>query len=721
MRWFFDLRTSYKMAIGFGVCILSMIGLGALGLSRLNTLVQMNHRFYQEETLIRYSSTMRANMQRFRIAEKNLILAHNSSDISRYSQEMQGYATAFQEALAQWKKEATRDANRTAIQKIESDWGAFLSIDQQVRALARQNRNQQAQKLSEGSGRYFLKDIENTLDDYIHNAQQRGKQMNETALALSAASRWQFIGFMIAAALLSLVLAWLTTSSITKPLAQVSDKMRWLQEQVISELEDAIHCMAEGNLTARVKVDTETLDIHRLDIHRKDEIGQMVATFNARVSQTKNMIHAYEVARQGLVELIGKVTESAAAVAAMSRQLNVSAEQTAQAANEIAGSVQEVAQAASQSATTSQEIARASDQQARAATEAAAAMETLQTAIAHIHQTLAEQQQAAAIANKGMQEASQIVSQVRRSIEEIAERAQKSGQDAHAGSKAVKETIEGMGRIRQQVEEAVAKVEHLGRMGQEIGTIIQTINEIAEQTNLLALNAAIEAARAGEHGRGFAVVADEVRKLAERSSQATGQISTLISEVQQGVQQTVTAMDASSREVALGTTQSEQAGTALIQILSSVEQVTTNVESIAALAERMSESVLEVQKTVEQVAANAVEDMRLVENMSQSADKVSEAVASVAAICEETAAGAEEMSAAAEEVAASTQNVSASVEEQAAGMQEVNATATELGNMAYELEDLTSRFKLEEDSAEASKTRKASSEAKPLKTLRKAA
>ncbi|CEK19650.1 methyl-accepting chemotaxis protein [Chthonomonas calidirosea] len=716
MRWFFDLRTSYKMAIGFGVCILSMIGLGALGLSRLNALAQMNHRFYQDETLLNDGVQVRGNMLRFQRDEKDLILAHNSSDISRYSQEMQGYATAFQEALAQWKKEATRDADRTAIQKIESDWEAFLPIDQQVRALARQNRNQQAQKLSEGSGRYFLQDIENTLDDYIHNARQRGKQMHETALALSAASRWQFIGFMIAAALLSLVLAWLTTSSITKPLAQVSDKMRWLQEHGISELEDAIHCMAEGNLTARMEVDMDALDIHR-----KDEIGLMAATFNEMLSKTKSMIHAYEVARQGLVELIGKVTESAAAVAAMSRQLNVSAEQTAQAANEIAGSVQEVAQAASQSATTSQEIARASDQQARAATEAAAAVETLQTAIAHIRQTLAEQQQAAAIANKGMQEASQIVSQVRRSIEEIEERAQKSGQDAHAGSKAVKETIEGMGRIRQQVEEAVAKVEHLGRMGQEIGTIIQTINEIAEQTNLLALNAAIEAARAGEHGRGFAVVADEVRKLAERSSQATGQISTLISEVQQGVQQTVTAMDASSREVALGTTQSEQAGTALMQILSSVEQVTTNVESIAALAERMSESVLEVQKTVEQVAANAVEDMRLVENMSQSADKVSEAVASVAAICEETAAGAEEMSAAAEEVAASTQNVSASVEEQAAGMQEVNATATELGNMAHELEELTSRFKLEEDSAEASKTRKASSEAKPLKTLRKAA
>jgi methyl-accepting chemotaxis protein len=718
MRWFIDLRTSHKMALGFGVCILSMLGLGVLGLLRMNTLVQINSRFYQDERLLNDGVRVRSNMLRFHRDEKDLILASSASDIARYSQEMQGYESALQDALSQWKKEATRDADRTAIQKIESDWSAFLPIDRQIRALARQNKGAQAQKLSEESGRYWLNDIEKTLDDYIQDARQRAKQMHETSLALSAASRLQFTALMVVAAILSFGLAWLTTTAITKPLAQVSDRMRWLQDHGISKLEAAIHCLAEGDLTAKVEVDAEALDIHR-----KDEIGHMASTFNEMLSKIKSTVHSYEASRQALLHLIAQLVENAVAVSTMSRQLNVSAEQTAQAANEIAGSVQEVAQAASQSATTSQEIARASDQQARAATEAAAAVETLQGAIAHIRQTLAEQQQAATRANKGMQEATQIVSQVSHSIEEIAERAQKSAQDAHAGSKAVEETIEGMGRIRQQVEVAVEKVKHLGKMGQEIGTIIQTINEIAEQTNLLALNAAIEAARAGEHGRGFAVVADEVRKLAERSSQATGQISTLISEVQQGVQQTVTAMDASSQEVALGTSQSEKAGTALMQILTSVEQVTANIESIAALAEQMAESVTEVQKTVEQVAVNAAEDMRLVENMSQSVDKVSEAVASVAAICEETAAGAEEMSAAAEEVAASTQNVSASVEEQAAGMQEVNATAAELGNMAHRLEELTSRFQLEDVSAEASKPMKAvsSPEAKPSKPLRKAA
>ena len=113
-----------------------------------------------------------------------------------------------------------------------------------------------------------------------------------------------------------------------------------------------------------------------------------------------------------------------------------------------------------------------------------------------------------------------------------------------AGAMAVDETAGGMKRIKVAVEATAVRVTQLGAKGEQIGAIVETIDDIAEQTNLLALNAAIEAARAGEQGKGFAVVADEVRKLAERSSRATKEIAALIAEVQQDTDEAVAAMDA---------------------------------------------------------------------------------------------------------------------------------------------------------------------------------
>lgn len=201
--------------------------------------------------------------------------------------------------------------------------------------------------------------------------------------------------------------------------------------------------------------------------------------------------------------------------------------------------------------------------------------------------------------------------------------------------------------------------------------------------------------RAGEHGKGFAVVADEVRKLAERSAVATKEIGSLIHKVRGGVEEAVVSMQSSGREVSEGTTRSEQAGSALIQILQSVEQVTAGVEEVSGIASQMATSVQKVVGTIETVTTSAVENERAVLTMASGAEQVSASIANVASISEETAAGAEEMSATAEEVAASTQNVSAAVEEQMASVTEVTTSVAALKNMASELQGLVDQFCLE--------------------------
>jgi len=181
------------------------------------------------------------------------------------------------------------------------------------------------------------------------------------------------------------------------------------------------------------------------------------------------------------------------------------------------------------------------------------------------------------------------------------ESANQACRTATSGAEIIQQTVEGMARIAARVQDSARTVDSLGVKSEQIGAIIGTIEDIADQTNLLALNAAIEAARAGEQGRGFAVVADEVRALAERTTRATREIGDMIKSIQGETRNAVSAMEEGVSEVEKGTVDAARSGQALSEILEQVNQVTMQINQIATAAEEQTATTNEISGNMQRI------------------------------------------------------------------------------------------------------------------------
>ena len=285
----------------------------------------------------------------------------------------------------------------------------------------------------------------------------------------------------------------------------------------------------------------------------------------------------------------------------LKNNINKLSESMSSALREVADAVEATASASTQISSSTEEMASGAQEQTSQAHDVASAVEEMTKTILETTKNANSAADSAATASK----------------------------IAVDGGKSVEETINGMNRITEVVERAAATVRELGKSSHQIGEIIQVINDIADQTNLLALNAAIEAARAGEQGRGFAVVADEVRKLAERTGKATKEIATMIKKIQNDTTEAVTSIELGTKEVVKGKDLANNAGESLKEIISKVSVTVDGINQVAAASEEQSSaaeqisksidgisSVIQESATVTQQIAHAAEDLnRLTENL----------------------------------------------------------------------------------------------------------
>jgi methyl-accepting chemotaxis protein len=365
-------------------------------------------------------------------------------------------------------------------------------------------------------------------------------------------------------------------------------------------------------------------------------------------------------------QMVGQIAESASALSMASDQLASAASQAGQATSQIAKTVQQVAQGTSQ--------------QADATNRTAKAMEQMTRAIDGVAKGAMEQAKAAASTTELTNQLNQVVQQVAGNADSVSKNSAEAEKAAREGTATVEATIQGMHNIQAKVGLSAKKVEEMGQRSDQIGTIVETIDDIASQTNLLALNAAIEAARAGEHGKGFAVVADEVRKLAERSSAATKEINGLIRGIQKTVAEAVQSMSEGSVEVEAGVRQANEAGKSLSNILDAAETVFKQADQAAAASQRMNALVTEMVSAADTVSSIVEENTASTEQMAANANEVTQAIENIASVSEENSASAEE--------------VSASAEEMSAQVEEVTASAQDLSDTAQQLKQLVAQFKL---------------------------
>jgi methyl-accepting chemotaxis protein len=526
------------------------------------------------------------------------------------------------------------------------------------------------------------------LDGILDQLRQSNDQQTTTSLsAVEARADFTMLELVVIAGfgvVLAIAAGLLVARNVAGRAGVVERTVNELADNDATWLAEALEAMAAHDLTVELEAHIEELP-HFGD----DELGQIAAATNRLRKKIAATIVSYGRARGGMQTIVGQIQAAAGDVAQTSGRLEAVTGQTGAAVAHVNDAVQNVAAGAQDTSRSTQNTYAAVDQ--------------LRQAIDSIARGAGEQAREIQSTSSTAARMAAGVQEMSASAHGVAVASQQTRASAQHGAEAVRETVLGMSEIKQVVMQAADKVQDLGKLGGRIGNVVETIDDIAEQTNLLALNAAIEAARAGEHGKGFAVVADEVRKLAERSSRETKQIADLIREIQDTTREAVGAMEAGATQVELGSAKADLAGQALSDILSAVDSTVQQVSEIADAAQNMASASRSVVDAMASISAVVEENTASTEEMAAQAGQVTSAIEGIAAVSEEQSA--------------STDQVSSSTDQMSAQVADMADQASHLATTAERLRSLVTQFKLDADVGVVQQAKGP----KPVRALRRAA
>ena len=464
-------------------------------------------------------------------------------------------------------------------------------------------------------------------------------------------------GILILVTIVGIVIALAVSGNITRPLAAIVANLKEIAE-------------GEGDLT------------RTLAITSSDEVGELAQNFNSFSAKMRAMISRIHTVAGDLNQAGIKIKTASTTVSDGAVQQSHSLEESFQALQGIDESISGIAESTGSLVESAEASSSATLELGATIEEIASQMEKLFTTVDEVSSSINEMsvssQQVAEnveILSSSTEVTASSIIELDASIKEIEENAEKThnlseeaARDAEDGKAAVDETINGIGEIREMVDRAAQAIQGLGSQSNEIGKILTVIDEIADQTSLLALNAAIIAAQAGEHGKGFAVVADEIRELAERTAVSTREIALIINNLQSGTKDAVEAMEAGSERVHQEVERSKGTGTALDQIRNSTLKASDQVRGIVRATQEQSRGSRQITDSINQISSM---------------------LGQIATAIKQQTDGARQLAHAAEAMKEIASQGKLSTAEQAKGSRQINASMEQIRNMIERIDEAT--------------------------------
>ncbi|MGD0337987.1 MAG: methyl-accepting chemotaxis protein [Bacteroidota bacterium] len=658
MKWFINLNIQAKLLWTFGTLVFIAAVIGVVGYIGMRAEKQAQDDLYANDyiPLVRLADA-HSSIVSVRSDFANLFLKTLASERQPFAREIQRKIQKIDQIIVQYGSSASSDEIKPLLEKFNTSWDRLKLAASRTINIAQGNQKNIPKTFNNVEVDSELSECQQELTDLIRFTDHDAEKINAKGETISQSMMVILIVLVIVGLTIAGVGGFIIASAISKPITalvagadalasgDVNVVIEVATSDEIGKLSSSFNSLAKNMKDQAYEAEQIALGNFNVDVKQRSDVDILAKSRNKVVEILRSLLGETNAltlaAREGKLGIRGNANkftggyrdiidemnktldaivtplqESSDALSAMStgdltvgmkgeykgdhqlvkNSVNTLAESLSAALRDVSEVITATANASAEISSSTEEMAAGAQEQNSQTTEVASAIEEMASTI---------------LENS-------------KNAKQALETARKARQVAEEGGNVVHETVHGMNRIADVVKKSAGTVQALGKSSNQIGEIIQVIDDIADQTNLLALNAAIEAARAGEQGRGFAVVADEVRKLAERTTKATKEIAQMIKKIQADTIGAVKSMEEGTQEVDKGIELAERAGSSLKEIVSVVSELTDMATQIATASEQQSDAAEQISKNIEGISGVTHESATGTQQIARAAEDLSQ-------------------------------------------------------------------------------------------------